>query len=99
MTNEYRIIGYRRVAAESLMISRLHSPKCSAKRRLEEVFLIFISYSVCSSDMLLCLCPEETAAEAGEAASDPVEDWSRGEFSICISIASEPDSSVRAELS
>lgn len=49
--------------------------------------------------MLLCLCPEETAAEAGEAASDPVEDWSRGEFSICISIASEPDSSVRAELS
>lgn len=32
-------------------------------------------------DMLLCLCPEGTAAGAGEAASGPGEDWSRGEFS------------------
>lgn len=36
---------------------------------------------VSSLDMLLCLCTEETAAGAGEAASGPVEDWSRGEFS------------------
>lgn len=30
---------------------------------------------------VLCLCPEETAAEAEAAASGPAGDWSRGEFS------------------
>lgn len=36
---------------------------------------------VTSYDMFLCLFPEGTAAGAGEAASGPVEDSYRGEFS------------------